>query len=298
VEREIKNLERLGVRIVCNTVIGKLFTVEQLLTEKGFHAVFIGTGAGTPKFMNIPGEGLNGVLSANEFLTRVNLMVGYKHPQYDTPVGLGRRAAVIGAGNTAMDAARVALRMGAEEVSIVYRRTEKESPARREEMHHAMEEGVKFRWLTNPVKILGNDQGWVVGMECVRMELGAPDASGRKAPVEVSGSNFVLDVDTVVYALGTHASHIIPKSTPGLKTNRWSYIQIDERTGMTSVPGVFAGGDIVTGSATVILALGAGRRAARGMLEYLGLAQERTEGRGLRTEEEGTTQSSVLSPQS
>ncbi|HYB72168.1 MAG TPA: NADPH-dependent glutamate synthase [Candidatus Sulfotelmatobacter sp.] len=269
VEREIKNLQRLGVTIVCNAVIGKLFTVEQLRAEKGFDAVFIGIGAGTPKFMGIPGEGLNGVFSANEFLTRVNLMQGYRFPEVDTPVGMGRRVAVIGAGNTAMDAARVALRMGAE-VAVVYRRTEREAPARREELHHAMEEGVRFLWLTAPVRLLGNADGWMVGMECVRMELGDADASGRRAPVEIPGSNFMLDVDTAIYALGTNANPIIARTTPGLKTNKWGYIQIDERTGMTAVPGVFAGGDIVTGAATVILALGAGRRAARGILEYLG----------------------------
>lgn len=274
VQQEIKNLERRGVTIVCNVVIGKLFTVDQLLTEKGFDAVFIGIGAGTPKFMGIPGEGLNGVFSANEFLTRVNLMRGYRHPEYDTPVGMGRRVAVIGAGNTAMDAARVAVRMGAAEVSIVYRRTEREAPARQEELHHALEEEVRFHWLTNPVRILGNEQGWVVGMECVRMELGEPDASGRRAPVEVPGTNFVLDVDTVVYALGTRANPIIARTTPGLQTNKWGYIVIDEQTGMTSTPGVFAGGDIVTGAATVILALGAGRRAARGIIQYLGLAPQ------------------------
>jgi glutamate synthase (NADPH/NADH) small chain len=272
VEQEIKNLQRLGVTIVCNAVIGKLFTVEQLRTEKGFEAVFIGIGAGTPKFMGIPGEGLNGVFSANEFLTRVNLMQGYRFPEVDTPVGLGRRVAVIGAGNTAMDAARSALRMGAAEVSVVYRRTEREAPARREELHHAMEEGVRFLWLTAPVRLLGNEDGWMVGMECVRMELGDPDASGRRAPVEIPGSNSVLDVDTAIYALGTNANPIIARTTPGLKTNKWGYIQIDERTGMTATPGVFAGGDIVTGAATVILALGAGRRAARGILEYLGVS--------------------------
>ncbi len=273
VEREIKSLGRLGVRIVCNTVIGKLFTVPQLLTEKGFHAVFVSIGAGTPKFMGIPGEGLNGVFSANECLTRVNLMRGHRFPEWDTPVGMGRRVAVIGAGNTAMDAARVALRMGADEVSVVYRRTERESLARREELQHAMEEGVRFRWLTTPVRILGDDRGWVVGMECVRMQLGEPDASGRRARVEMPGTDFTLEVDTVIYALGTNANPIIARTTLGLATDKRGYVVIDERTGMTSVPGVFAGGDIVTGAATVILALGAGRRAARGILEHLGLRQ-------------------------
>ncbi len=271
VDREIGLLQQMGVKIELNTVIGKLFTVPQLMQAKGFDAVFIGTGAGFPKFQGIPGENLNGIFSANEFLTRVNLMRGFRHPEYDTPVGMGRRVTVIGAGNTAMDCARCALRMGAEKVSVVYRRTQKESPARAEELHHAMQEGIEFQWLTNPVKLLGNGEGWVTGMECIRMVLGEPDASGRRAPVEQPGTNFLIPVDTVIYALGTRANPIIAKSTPGMKTNQWGYIEVNEQTGMTSLPGVFAGGDIVTGSATVILALGAGRRAARGMLQYLGL---------------------------
>jgi len=272
VDRELELLQQMGVRIELDTVIGKLFTIPQLMHEKGFDVVFVGTGAGSPKFQGIPGENLNGVFSANEFLTRVNLMRGFRHPEYDTPVGLGRRVAVIGAGNTAMDCARCALRMGAEKVAVVYRRTQKESPARAEELHHAMEEGIEFQWLTNPVRILGNAEGWVTGMECIRMALGEPDASGRRAPVEQPGTNFEIPVDTIIYALGTRANPIIAKSTPGLKTNQWGYIEVDEHTGMTSVPGVFAGGDIVTGAATVILALGAGRRAARGMLQHMGLA--------------------------
>ena len=271
VDREIELLKQMGVKIELNTVIGKLYTIPQLMQEKGFDAVFIGTGAGFPKFQGIPGENLNGVFSANEFLTRVNLMRGFRHPEYDTPVGMGRKVTVIGAGNTAMDCARCALRMGAEKVTVVYRRTQKESPARAEELHHAMEEGIDFQWLTNPVKILGNGQGWVAGMECIRMVLGEPDASGRRAPVEQPGTNFEIPLDTVIYALGTRANPIVAKSTPGLKTNQWGYIEVDEQIGMTSIPGVFAGGDIVTGSATVILALGAGRRAAKGMLQYLGL---------------------------
>jgi glutamate synthase (NADPH/NADH) small chain len=271
VDRELGLLQKMGVRIELNVVIGKLFTIPQLLQEKGFEAVFIGTGAGFPKFQGIPGENLNGVFSANEFLTRVNLMRGFRHPEYDTPVGMGRRVAVIGAGNTAMDCARCALRMGAESVSVVYRRTARESPARAEELHHAEEEGIEFQWLTNPVRIHGNGEGWVRGLECVRMALGEPDASGRRAPVEQPGSNFQIPADTVIYALGTRANPIIARSTPGLAVNQWGYIAVDERSGMSSLPGVFAGGDIVTGSATVILALGAGRRAARGMLDFLGL---------------------------
>ncbi len=271
IDVELANLQKAGVEFRCNTVIGKLFTLPQLMSEMGYHAVFIATGAGSPKFMGIPGEGLNGVYSANEFLTRVNLMRGYQHPEYDTPVGLRGRLAVIGAGNTAMDSARVALRMGASEVSVIYRRSTRECPARKEELDHAMEEGVKFRWLTNPLGILGDDSGWVTGMKCTEMELGEPDASGRRSPIVKEGSEFVLPVETVVYALGTSANPIIAQTTPGLKINKRGYIEVDENTGMTSVPGIFAGGDIVTGAATVILAMGAGRRAAKGMLDHLGL---------------------------
>ena len=271
VDRELASLQQMGVRIELNAVIGKLFTIPQLLQEKSYDAVFVGTGAGFPKFQGIPGDNLNGVFSANEFLTRVNLMRGFRHPEYDTPVGMGKRVVVIGAGNTAMDCARCALRMGAESVSVVYRRTQRESPARAEERHHAQEEGIEFQWLTNPIRIHGNAEGWVVGLECMRMALGEPDASGRRAPVEQPGTDFRIPADTVIYALGTRANPIIARSTPGLVVNQWGYIEVDERTGMTSLPGVFAGGDIVTGSATVILALGAGRRAASGMIEYLGL---------------------------
>jgi glutamate synthase (NADPH/NADH) small chain len=273
IDVEIENLKKQGVEIRLDTVIGKLFTIPQLVGEMGYDAVFIGTGAGSPKFMGIPGEAFNGVFSANEFLTRVNLMRGYQRPLYDTPVGMGHRVAVVGAGNTAMDAARVSLRMGAEKVSIVYRRSRKESPARAEELEHAIEEGIEFRWLTNPVEILGNEGGWVKGLRCQEMELGEPDASGRRRPVPKPGSQFDIDVDTVIYALGTTANPIIAQTTPGLGTNKWGYIQTDERTGMTSIPGVFAGGDIVTGAATVILAMGAGRKAARGMLEYMGIKE-------------------------
>ena len=272
IDTEIDNLRKLGVEIRLDTIIGKLFTIPQLLSEMGYDSVFIGTGAGSPKFMGISGEAFNGVFSANEFLTRVNLMRGYQQPIYDTPVGMGRRVAVIGAGNTAMDSARVALRMGAEQVTIVYRRSRRESPARVEELEHAIQEGIVFRWLTNPVAILGNQGGWVTGMRCQEMELGEPDASGRRRPVPKAGSEFEIDVDTVVYALGTTANPIIAQTTPGLRTNKWGYLETDERTAMTSIPGVFAGGDIVTGAATVILAMGAGRRAAGGMLEYMGVA--------------------------
>jgi glutamate synthase (NADPH) small chain len=272
IDIEVDNLMKLGVKIEVDTVVGKAFTIPQLMGEMGFGAVFIATGAGSPRFQGIPGESLNGVFSANEFLTRVNLMQGHKRPLYDTPVGMGRRVAVIGAGNTAMDSARVAVRMGADSVTVVYRRSRKESPARVEELEHAMQEGVVFQWLTNPVSIRGNDRGWVQGMTCIRMELGEPDASGRRRPIEVKGSEFELDVDTVIYALGTRSNPVIAQTTPGLGTNTWGYITVDEATGQTNVPGVFAGGDIVTGAATVILAMGAGRRAARGMLAHLGLA--------------------------
>jgi len=272
IDIEIDNLKRMGVRINLDTVIGKVFTIPQLMHDKGFDAVFVATGAGSPRFMNIPGESLNGVFSANEFLTRVNLMQGFRQPLYDTPVGMGRRVAVIGAGNTAMDAARVALRMGAEAVSIVYRRSRAECPARAEEVHHAIEEGIVFEWLTAPVRILGNDKGWARGMICQRMELGEPDESGRRRPVPVPGSEFEMDVDTVICALGTQANPVIAQTTPGLETNKWGYLVIDEATGATSIPGVYAGGDIVTGSATVILAMGAGRTAAKTILQYLGCA--------------------------
>ncbi len=272
IDAEIDNMKKLGVEIHLDSIIGKLFTIPQLLTDMGYDSVFVGTGAGSPKFAGIPGEALNGVFSANEFLTRVNLMRGHRQPIYDTPVGMGRRVAVVGAGNTAMDSCRVARRMGAEKVTVVYRRSRRESPARIEELEHAIEEGIEFLWLTAPVEIAGNAAGWVTGMRVQRMELGEPDASGRRRPVPVQGSEFLLDVDTVVYALGTTANPIIAQTTPGLKTNQWGYIETDENTGMTSIPGVFAGGDIVTGAATVILAMGAGRRAARGMLKYMGVA--------------------------
>ncbi len=271
IDAEIENLRKAGVEIRVDAIIGKLFTIPQLMSDMGYDAVFVGTGAGSPKFMGIPGEAFNGVFSANEFLTRVNLMRGYQQPIYDTPVGMGKRVAVVGAGNTAMDAARVSLRMGAESVSVVYRRSRRESPARAEELEHAIEEGIQFLWLNNPVEILGDSSGWVTGMRVQKMELGEPDASGRRRPVAVPGSEFLLDVDTVIYALGTTANPVIAQTTPGLKTNKWGYIEVDERSGMTSLPGVFAGGDIVTGAATVILAMGAGKRAAKGMLEFMGV---------------------------
>jgi glutamate synthase (NADPH/NADH) small chain len=271
IDAEIENMKKLGVEIRLDTIIGKLFTIPQLLTDMGYDAAFVGTGAGSPKFAGIPGEAFNGVFSANEFLTRVNLMRGHRQPLYDTPVGMGKRIAVVGAGNTAMDSCRVAKRMGAEKVTVVYRRSRRESPARVEELEHAIEEGIEFLWLTNPVEIVGNSAGWVTGMRVQKMELGEPDSSGRRKPIPVEGSEFLLDVDTVIYALGTTANPIVAQTTPGLKTNKWGYIEVEEPSNMTSIPGLFAGGDIVTGAATVILAMGAGRRAARGMLEYMGV---------------------------
>ena len=269
IQAEVGKLEQLGVRIECNTLVGRLFTIEQMIEDMGYHAVFIGTGAGTPRFMDIPGEFLNGVLSANELLTRCNLMQAGDFPRHDTPLGLGKRVAVIGSGNTAMDAMRVSLRLGAEKVYCVYRRTLAESPARKEEIEHAEEEGVEFHWLTTPVEILDDGAGNVRGMRCIRMELGEPDASGRRRPVPVAGSDFEFDADTVVYAIGTSANPIIGQ-TSKIKLNRWGFIETDENMA-TSLAGVYAGGDIVTGGATVILAMGAGRTAARSMKEYLGI---------------------------
>ena len=226
-------------------------------------------GAGAPIFMNIPGENLSGIYSANEYLTRSNLMKAYAFPEYDTPIARGKNVAVLGAGNVTMDSARTALRLGAEKVTVVYRRTEVEMPARAEEIHHAREEGVEFKLLTNPVEYIGDENGWVKGMKCIRMELGEPDESGRRRPVPVKGSEFMIDVDMVIVAIGTNANPVIPITTPGLETNRWGYIVADEETGKTSRPGVYAGGDIVTGSATVILAMGAAKKAARAIDAYL-----------------------------
>ncbi len=269
VDAEIGNLEALGVEIRCNTLVGRLFTIEQMLGEMDFDAVFVGTGAGTPKFMDIPGENLNGVLSANELLTRCNLMHADDFPNHDTPLGLGRRVAVIGAGNTAMDAMRVSLRLGAEEVHCVYRRTDAECPARKEELHHAQEEGIEFHWLTAPVEILGDETNRVRAIRCVQMELGDPDASGRRRPVPIEGSEFDFEADTVVYAIGTSPNPILGQ-TSSIRLNKWGYIDTDDDLA-TSLAGVYAGGDIVTGAATVILAMGAGRRAARSIRRYLGI---------------------------
>ena len=269
VQKEIENLEKLGVTIETDAVAGRLYTVDELLGEEGFDAVFIGTGAGLPRFQNIPGESLSGVYSANEFLTRCNLMKAYRFPDYATPLKVGKTAAIIGGGNVAMDAARTALRLGAEHVYIVYRRSDAELPARAEEVEHAKEEGIDFRLLTNPVAIEGDENGWVKAMRCIRMELGEPDASGRRRPIPVEGSEFSLAVDTVIVAIGTGPNPIIAQTTPGLALTKRGNIAADEETGATSKPGVFAGGDIVTGAATVILAMGAGRKAAAAIDAYL-----------------------------
>ena len=267
VAKEIENVKSLGVKIETNVVIGKAGTIDELMEEEGFEAVFIGSGAGLPKFMGIPGEQANGVFSANEFLTRNNLMKAFKE-EYDTPIMKGKKVAVVGGGNVAMDAARTALRLGAE-VHIVYRRSESELPARVEEVHHAKEEGIIFDLLTNPKEILVDENGWVKGMTCIRMELGEPDESGRRRPVEVAGSEFDLELDTVVMSLGTSPNPLISSTTKGLDVNRWQCIVAEEENGATSKPGVFAGGDAVTGAATVILAMGAGKAAAKGIDEYL-----------------------------
>ncbi len=266
VEPEIENVRRLGVKIETDVVVGRTVTVDQLMDEEGFEAVFIGSGAGLPRFMGIPGENLNGVVSANEFLTRTNLMHAYDE-QYDTPIYTGDRVVVVGGGNVAMDAVRTAKRLGAE-AFIVYRRSEAELPARREEVHHAKEEGIEFRMLTNPVEIVGDEQGWVTGIRCVRMELGEPDESGRRSPVAVEGSEFDIPCNVVIMALGTSPNPLIAATTPGLEVTRRGCIEASD-LGATSREGVFAGGDAVTGAATVILAMGAGRQAAKAIDEYI-----------------------------
>ncbi|AKA70074.1 NADPH-dependent glutamate synthase [Clostridium scatologenes] len=267
VKHEVENVKKLGVKIETNVIIGRTVTIDELVNEEGFDAVFIGSGAGLPKFMGIPGENFNGVFSANEFLTRNNLMKAFKE-EYETPIKAGKKVAVVGGGNVAMDAARTALRLGAE-VHIVYRRSESELPARVEEVHHAKEEGIIFDLLTNPVEIVGDEKGWVKGMKCVKMELGEPDASGRRRPVEVPGSEFVMDVDTVIMSLGTSPNPLISSTTKGLEINKRKCIVAEEETGLTSREGVYAGGDAVTGAATVILAMGAGKKAANAIHEYL-----------------------------
>lgn len=269
IDAEINNLRKFGVKFECNTLVGRLFTIEQMISEMGFSAVFVGVGAGYPTMLGIRGDSLNGVLSANELLTRCNLMRAKEFPNYDTPLPMARRVAVVGAGNTAMDAMRVSIRLGAEKVYCIYRRSRTEAPARAEEVHHAEQEGVEFHWLTHPVAVLDDGKGGVRGMRCIRMELGEPDDSGRRRPVPVAGSEFDFEADVIVYAIGTNANPIMGQ-TSKLKLNKWGYIDTDENLA-TSIAGVFAGGDIVTGAATVIEAMGAGRRAAASMKAYLGI---------------------------
>ena len=267
VYREVDYLLRCGVELKLDFIVGKTATIDQLIKE--YHAIYIGTGAGLPWFMNIPGENLNGVYSANEYLTRSNLMKAYLFPEYDTPIVRGKNVAVIGGGNVAMDCARTALRLGANEVHIVYRRTKVEMPARAEEIHHAEEEGIIFDWLTLPVRYMGDEKNWVKEMECIKMELGEPDASGRRKPIPIKDSNFITKVDVVVCAIGQSPNPLILQTTPGIKAGRWDNIEVDPNTGKTSKKGCWAGGDVVRGGATVILAMGDGRVAARSIKEYL-----------------------------
>ena len=268
VDAEVDYLQKMGVKLVTDAAIGRLKTVDDLFAE-GFHAVFLGVGAGAPVFGNVPGENLNGIYSANEYLTRSNLMKAYRFPEYDTPIVRGKNVAVIGGGNVAMDSVRTALRLGADNAYIVYRRTEVELPARVEEVHHAKEEGVQFKLLHAPVEYIGDENGWVKQIKCIRMELGETDASGRRSPIPVKGSEFTIDVDTVVVAIGTMANPVIQATTPGLEVNKWGYIVTKGESGETTKDGVYAGGDIVTGAATVILAMGAGRQAARAIDTYI-----------------------------
>jgi glutamate synthase (NADPH) small chain len=272
VRSEVDELRKLGVEFKTNWVIGRIETVDDLLEKRKFDGVFIGSGAGAPLFLKIPGENLNGVYSANEFLTRANLMKAFMFPQADTPIAKGRRVVVFGGGNVAMDSARTALRLGAEEVNIVYRRTMEELPARAEEVHHAVEEGVKFKLLTAPLKIVGNETGWAVGVNCQKMQLGEPDASGRRRPVPVEGDYFDIECDTVIVAIGNAANPLVPSTTKNLEINKWGNIVADLETGKTSKDRVWAGGDIVTGAATVILAMGAGRKAALAMMNTFGVS--------------------------
>ncbi len=269
VDEEINNLSKLGVELRCNFVVGATATVQELFEEYQYDAIFVGTGAGLPYFMGIPGENYIGVYSANEFLTRSNLMKGFDFPEYDTPIEMGKRVSVVGSGNVAMDCLRTALRLGAEEVVCLYRRTRAESPARLEELEHAEEEGIDFRWLNAPVEIYGNEDGVVTGARVIKMELGEPDASGRRRPVPIEGSEYDIALDSIVMGIGQGANPLLTQSTEGLELNRWGNIVVDEETQMTSIQGVFAGGDIVTGAATVILAMGAGKKASAGIDTYL-----------------------------
>lgn len=269
VDREVDYIKKLGVELILNAVIGKLYTIDELLTTHGYDACFIATGAGTPIFLGIPGENLNGIYSANEFLTRANLMKAYLFPEYDTPIKKGKNVAVFGGGNVAMDSARVALRLGAEKVYLIYRRSEAEMPARKAEIHHAREEGIEFMFLTNPVRFIDDGKGNLRAVECIKMQLGKPDESGRCKPIPVKGSNFQIEIDVAIPAIGTRSNKLLLNTMPDIQLNKKGYIVADIETGMTSKPGIFAGGDIVTGSATVILAMGAGRKAAKAINEYL-----------------------------
>jgi len=268
VAQEVNFLERLGVKVECNAVVGRSVSLDELF-EEGYDAIYVGVGAGLPRFMNIPGENLIGILSANEYLTRANLMKAYKFPEVDTPIPIGKNVVVLGAGNVAMDSARTAMRLGADIVRIVYRRSREEMPARTAEIHHAGEEGIKFELLTNPIKYFGNDKGRLTGMTCLRMELGEPDESGRRRPIPIEGSEFDVETDLCIVAVGSGANPLLTQSTPDMKLNQWGYISADPETGKTTKKAVWAGGDIVTGAATVILAMGAGRMAANSIHDYL-----------------------------
>jgi glutamate synthase (NADPH/NADH) small chain len=268
VQTEVSYIKKLGVDVKTNYTIGRIYTIDELF-ENGYDAVFVGSGAGLPNFMGVPGENLGGVYSANEFLIRVNLMKGYLFPEYDTPIRIGKNVAVVGGGNVAMDSARCSLRLGAEKVYIVYRRSREELPAREEESENAEEEGIIFQLLTNPIRFLGDSTGWVCGVECVKMELGEPDASGRRRPVPMEGSEFLMDVDTVIIAIGQTPNPLIQRTTEGLESTKWGTIIVKEETGATTKEGVYAGGDVVSGAATVISAMGAGKTAAKGIHEYI-----------------------------
>jgi len=268
VAQEIHFLERLGVKVECNAVVGRTITLDEIF-EQGYDAIYIGVGAGLPKFLNVPGENLVGILSANEYLTRANLMKAYLFPEVDTPIPHGKNVIVLGGGNVAMDSARTAMRLGADSVRIVYRRSKAELPARAAEVHHAEEEGIQFFFLTNPTRFMGNEKGRLVGMECLKMELGEPDASGRRRPIPIKGSEFKMECDLVVVAVGSGANPLLTSSTPDMTLNKWGYIQADPQNGKTTKKRVWAGGDIVTGAATVILAMGAGRKAADSIHKYL-----------------------------
>jgi len=281
---EVNRIKQLGVEIRTNFVVGRTATVDELFNEMGYEAIFLGTGAGTPNFLNVPGENLCGVYSASEFLTRVNFMRGYRFPEYDTPIKIGKRVAVVGGGDTAMDAIRTAKRLQPEKAYLVYRRSKEEMPARIEEVQHAIEEGIEFHLLTNPLRIIGDENGWVKAMECIKMELGEPDADGRRRPIPIKGSEFILDVDTVIIAIGQKPNPILQRTTPGLEVSKWGTVIVNEETGQTSRPGIFAGGDLSRGGATVILAMRDGKVSAAAIHEYLTAQRSRKERRIVQVE--------------